>query len=61
PLLVSLSVPFAFTYFGRSDLVPLSVVLIALVFYKHTPNIRRLLNRTEPKIGSHAKKPPDAQ
>ncbi|MFA5041268.1 MAG: glycerol-3-phosphate 1-O-acyltransferase PlsY [Bdellovibrionales bacterium] len=50
-LIVSASVPVFFTVFGRVDLVPFSLVLLVLVFFKHRENIRRLINHTEPKIG----------
>lgn len=36
---------------GRPDAVLLTVALAVLVFIRHAPNIRRLLNGTEPKIG----------
>jgi len=54
--LASLSIillPAFLMLFGRFDLLPLSVILVALIFFKHRENIRRLLNHTEPKIGSH--------
>lgn len=50
-LIVTAAVPVALYSFGRPDLVPLSLVLIGLIFYKHRENIRRLLTHTEPKIG----------
>jgi glycerol-3-phosphate acyltransferase PlsY len=37
--------------FGRADLALGMIAIAGLVFYKHKDNIRRLLNRTEPKIG----------
>lgn len=38
-----------------------AAVIAALVIYNHRANIGRLLNGTEPKIGSEKKSPPDAQ
>jgi glycerol-3-phosphate acyltransferase PlsY len=37
---------------NRTDLAPLALLIAALIYYKHRDNIRRLLNHTEPKIGS---------
>ncbi len=37
--------------FGASDAVWLAVIMAALVWIKHAPNIRRLRDGTEPKIG----------
>jgi glycerol-3-phosphate acyltransferase PlsY len=50
-LIVSLFVPIALALFGRLDLVPLSLAIVALIFYKHKANICRILDRTEPKVG----------
>ena len=36
---------------GRADMTVLSVALAVLVFIRHKPNIGRLLNGTEPRIG----------
>lgn len=36
---------------GRADLALLMFVLVILVFWKHSTNIRRLINGTEPQIG----------
>lgn len=46
-------VPVDVMIFGRTDLVPLALVVVALIFFKHRENIRRLLSHSEPKIGSH--------
>jgi len=43
--------PIAFLMLDRSDLFELSVVIVFLVFWKHSANIRRLLSGTETKIG----------
>lgn len=37
--------------FGSSNAVWLAVIMAALVWIKHAPNIKRLLDGTEPKIG----------
>ncbi len=47
--------------FGHTDLVPLSLVILGLIFFKHRDNIQRLLNHKEPKIGlSQEARPHDA-
>jgi len=50
-LIVSLLVPLVIIVFGCYDLVPVTVVIVALIFIKHRENIRRLMSRTEPLIG----------
>ncbi len=60
-LIVSASVPFFFWAFGRPDLIPVSLVLIVLVFYKHRDNIRRIVNHTEPKVKLSSNVPPPPQ
>jgi len=47
--------------FGRTDLVPLSLLIVALIFFKHRDNIRRLLNHTEPHLGHHDHNEPAAE
>lgn len=42
---------------GRADLVLTAVAIGALIFWKHQENIRRLINRTEPKIGEKKNAP----
>ncbi len=37
--------------FGSSNAVWLAIIMAALVWIKHAPNIKRLLDGTEPKIG----------
>ena len=39
--------------FGRTDLVPLSLAIVGLVFFTHRANIHRLMKHTEPHIGQH--------
>ncbi len=43
--------PLAAYAFEYHDIISLTVVIAALVAYKHAHNIRRLWNHTEPKIG----------
>lgn len=47
--------PVYLTAFGRPDLAFVAITAAALIFYKHRANIKRLLDRTEPKIGDHKK------
>lgn len=44
--------------FGRTDLVPLSLTISALIFYKHKDNIHRLFHKNEPKIGADSQNKP---
>ena len=37
---------------GRPQMIALSAALAVLVIWRHGPNIRRLLDSTEPKIGA---------
>lgn len=50
-LTASLTVPILYAATGRFDLAGLALVLVALIWLKHLPNIRRLLAGTEPRIG----------
>lgn len=50
----ALSPVFTFIFYHRHGAV-LVLLLAALIFYKHSANIRRLLDRTEPKIGQKGK------
>jgi len=43
--------PFYSLLTNHSEFIVLNFVLVALVFYKHIPNIKRLLNGTEPHVG----------
>jgi len=45
-------IPVDVIVFGRTDLVPLSLTVVALIFYKHKDNIHRLFHLNEPKIGA---------
>lgn len=47
--------PFVYYFVTGLNFVPV-LVLTALVWWRHRTNIRRLLDRTEPKIGDKAKK-----
>jgi glycerol-3-phosphate acyltransferase PlsY len=60
-LIVCGMVPILLAVFGRADLVPLALAIIALIFFKHRENIRRLLKHTEPKIGSHTNGTPSPE
>jgi glycerol-3-phosphate acyltransferase PlsY len=44
--------PIYLALFGRFDLLPLSAVLVALIYLAHRDNIGRLLAGTESRIGS---------
>lgn len=46
----ALSAPLAFVM-GRTDLILACLFLAALIFWRHRPNIERLIAGTEPKIG----------
>ncbi|MEQ9520122.1 MAG: glycerol-3-phosphate 1-O-acyltransferase PlsY [Parvibaculum sp.] len=50
-LVASLLSPVYFIWLDQWQLVELSTVLVALVFFAHRANIRRLLAGTEPRIG----------
>ena len=43
--------PLVVMMMGRTDLVPVTLAISAMIFAKHYANIRRLLRRAEPKIG----------
>jgi glycerol-3-phosphate acyltransferase PlsY len=47
--------PFFFWLTGRGEYAPVMALLALLVIVMHRANIRRLLNGTEPRIGSKAK------
>lgn len=46
--------------FARGDLVWLLFAILLLVFWKHSANIQRLMNGTEPKIGTSKDAAPPA-
>ena len=48
----AISAPLAMALFGRFDLVLMLLALALLVIWKHGDNIERLLDGTEPRIGS---------
>ncbi|MFY9288047.1 MAG: glycerol-3-phosphate 1-O-acyltransferase PlsY [Alphaproteobacteria bacterium] len=50
--------PFLVFLRGRGDMELLSLAIVALVFWKHSANIRRLIAGTEPKIGQDKKATP---
>ena len=60
-LVATALIPLDFVFFGRTDLVPLSIVIIGLIFFKHRANIVRLINHTEPKITFNKNVPPSSK
>lgn len=48
----AVSAPISAMVFARGDLFPLSLAVALIVLWKHRDNIGRLLNGTEPRIGS---------
>lgn len=48
----AISAPVSAAYFGRIELVLMLLALALIVLWKHRENIDRLLNGTEPKVGS---------
>ncbi|MDR3499180.1 MAG: glycerol-3-phosphate 1-O-acyltransferase PlsY [Parvibaculum sp.] len=51
-LVAALATPVYLFLFGRADLVPLSIVLVILIYIAHRDNIGRLLAGEESRIGS---------
>tara|TARA_R110000868_G_scaffold104411_3_gene287501 strand:+ start:90 stop:719 length:630 start_codon:yes stop_codon:yes gene_type:complete len=51
-LVAALATPAYLALFGHYDLLPLSVALVAIIFYAHRDNIGRLLAGNESRIGS---------
>lgn len=51
-LVAALAAPIYLFLFGRADLMPLSVVLVILIYIAHRDNIGRLLAGEESRIGS---------
>jgi len=60
-LIICAIIPFILAFLGHTDLVPVVTTIIALVIYKHRENIRRLINRTEPKFGAKKDAGPSPQ
>lgn len=56
-MLAAASAPVAAALFGRFDLVLLLLALALIVLWKHSENIVRLLDGTEPRVG-RSKQPP---
>ncbi len=54
-------VPVDVMIFGRTDLVPLSLAVVGLVFFTHRANIHRLMKHSEPHIGHHTNATPPAE
>ena len=54
-------VPVDVMIFGRTDLVPLSLAVVGLVFFTHRANIHRLMKHSEPYIGHHTHATPPAE
>ncbi|NJM50968.1 MAG: glycerol-3-phosphate 1-O-acyltransferase PlsY [Sphingomonadales bacterium] len=54
-LIAAICAPVAAFYFERGELVPLLIACSLIVFWKHRENIERLLNGTEPRVGSKPK------
>ncbi|MDD3029138.1 MAG: glycerol-3-phosphate 1-O-acyltransferase PlsY [Alphaproteobacteria bacterium] len=55
------SVPLFLILWNRTEILPLALLLILLIFFKHHANIVRLINRTEPKINLHRHESSPAQ
>jgi glycerol-3-phosphate acyltransferase PlsY len=51
-LVAAIATPLYLRLFGRIDLIPLGVLLVALIFLAHRDNIRRLIAGTESRIGT---------
>lgn len=51
-LIAAILTPIYLALFGRFDLLPLSVLLVALIYFAHRDNIGRLVAGTESRIGS---------
>lgn len=55
-VLFSISIPVLFALFNYNiEYISIGAVIMALIVYKHIPNIKRLLNGTESKLGSKSK------
>jgi acyl phosphate:glycerol-3-phosphate acyltransferase len=53
-LCAAIAAPVAALYFGRLDLVAMLSACSLIIFWKHKDNIERLLNGSEPRVGSKA-------
>ena len=51
-LIAALATPLYLYLFDRLDLAPLSIVLVALIYFAHRENISRLLSGNESRIGA---------
>ena len=51
-LIAAVLTPVYLALFGRFDLIPLSAILVALIYLAHRDNIARLMAGTESRIGS---------
>jgi acyl phosphate:glycerol-3-phosphate acyltransferase len=54
-LFAAIAAPVAAIYFGRTDLVAMLIACSLIVFWKHRENIERLVEGTEPRVGSKPK------
>jgi acyl phosphate:glycerol-3-phosphate acyltransferase len=54
-LCAAIAAPVAALYFGRIDLVAMLTACSLIVFWKHRENIERLMNGSEPRVGSKSK------
>jgi glycerol-3-phosphate acyltransferase PlsY len=50
-LVASVLTPFAFWYFGEAPTALVMAILVVLLWFKHRPNIERLVAGTEGRIG----------
>lgn len=51
-LVAALATPAYLALFGHYDLLPLSIALVAMIYFAHRDNIGRLLSGNESRIGS---------
>lgn len=55
-VLFSISIPVLFALFNYNiEYISIGAIIMALIVYKHIPNIKRLINGTESKLGSKSK------
>lgn len=55
-VLFAVSIPVLFAVFDyNTEYIVLGAIIMALIVYKHIPNIKRLLNGTESKLGNKSK------